>query len=286
MNVLNTIYEIRNTKYAKGAALLFTLMVMIVLTSVVGAYLGLVQCSTRSTGAQISDSQAIYLAEAGLQKAVWYLMRTTANGGKGENWTTTTVGTTESLGDGSYTMVVDRWDWALAANNSTASIYPKVEVVGFEAAKAIDGSDATYWESDGKPQVPKPKNLTIAFPYALTINKVRFIAPHTDNTPGTYTWAVSTDNVTYTNLGPEVKNNANVDVTYTFSAQSSVNYLRLSVTKSGKPSSNVRVSTVEAIGSKITVTGTVNGNSRQIEETAAVDDASEEAYDQIDWNEI
>jgi len=284
MNVFNTIYEIRNTKYAKGAALLFTLMVMIVLTSVVGAYLGLVQCSTRSTGAQISDSQAIYLAEAGLQKAVWYLMRTTANGGKGENWTTTTVGTTESLGDGSYTMVVDRWDWALAANNSTAS--SNSEVVGFEATKAIDDNVATYWESNGKPQFSNPKNLTIAFPYALTINKVRFIAPHTDNTPGTYTWAVSTDNVTYTDLGPEVKNNANVDVTYTFSAQSSVNYLRLSVTKAGHPSSNVMVSTVEAIGSKITVTGTVDGNCRQIEETVAVDDASEEAYDQIDWDEI
>jgi len=291
MNVFNTIYEIRNTKYAKGAALLFTLMVMIVLTSVVGAYLGLVQCSTRSTGAQISDSQAIYLAEAGLQKAVWYLMRTTANGGKGENWTTTTVGTTESLGDGSYTMVVDRWDWALAANNSTASIYPKVEVVGFEAAKAIDDNNDTWWESADKPGTVKSgkhQEIIINFPYALTINKVRFLAPTIDNRPGDYTWAVSTDNVTYTKVSDETKGTDTMDETHEFAAVHNVNYLRLRVTKSGNSSSNVRVSTVEAIGSKITVTGTVDGNCRRIEETVAVDDAfeDEKAYDQIDWNEI
>jgi Tfp pilus assembly protein PilX len=160
MSIFNTIYDIRYTKYAKGAALLLTLIVMITLTSVVGAYLGFVQGSARSTGAQISDRQAIYLAEAGLQKAVWNLMRTVANGGQGENWTT--AGTTESLGDGSYTMEVQKWDWALAANNSTAS--SNSEVVGFEAAKAIDDNVATYWESNGKPQFSNPKNLTIAFP--------------------------------------------------------------------------------------------------------------------------
>jgi hypothetical protein len=270
-----------NTPYCnKGVVLLFTLMVMIGLISVVGAYLGFVQYSTKSIGAQITDSYAVYLAEAGLQKAVWNLMRTVANGGQGENWTT--AGTTENLGEGSYTMVVERWDWALAANNSTAS--SNSEVVGFEAAKAIDNTNATYWESDGKPQVSNHKNLIIAFPYALTINKVRFLAPTSDNTPRDYTWGVSTDGVSYTDF-PEVKNNNNVDVTYTFSTQSSVNYLRLSVTKSGQPSSNVRVSTIEAIGSKITVTGTVDGDSRQIEETVAVDDASEEAYGQIDWKE-
>ncbi len=281
MRLFRTKHKSKVTYSNKGTALLFTLIVMIVLTSMVGAYLGFVQASTKNTGAQISDCQAIYLAEAGLHKAILNLMRTVANGGQGEGWTTT--GTTESLGSGSYTMEVQRWDWALAANNSTA--YSNSEVVGFEAAKAIDGTDATYWESDGKPQGPKPKNLIIAFPYALTINKVRFLAPTSDNTPRDYTWGVSTDGVSYTDF-PEVKNNDNIDVTYTFSAQSSVNYLRLSVTKSGQPSLNVRVSTVEAIGSKITVTGTVDGDSRQIEETVAVDDSSEEAYDQIDWNEL
>lgn len=280
MSIFNTKCEIRDTRYEKGTVLLFTLLVMITLTSVVGAYLGFVQYSTRSTGAQISDSQAIYLAEAGLQKAIWNLKTPVGSGGQGEDWTT--AGTTENLGSGSYTMDVQRWDWALAANNCTAS--SNSEVVGFEAAKAIDGTDATYWESNGKPQVPKPKNLIITFPFALTINKVRFLAPTSDNRPRDYTWAVSTDGVSYT-IVVTVTNNANVDVTDTFSARSSVNYLRLSVTKSGQPSSNVRVSTAEAIGSKITSRGTVGSLIRDIEQTVAVDDTTQVAYDQIDWNE-
>ena len=78
-----------------------------------------------------------------------------------------------------------------------------------------------------------------------------------------------------------------MDETNEFAAAHNVNYLRLWVSKigGGALQEGMRVSTVEAIGSKITVTGTVYGNSRAIEETVAVDDASEEAYDQIDWNE-
>jgi Tfp pilus assembly protein PilX len=279
MSIFNMRYEIRDTRYEKGAVLLFTLIVMIVLTSVVGAYLDFVHSSTKSTGAQISDSQAIYLAEAGLQKAIWNLKTPVGSGGQGENWTT--AGTTEYLGSDSYIMEVQRWDWALAVHNAVATA--NSAVVGHEANKANDGDDATYWESNGKPQVSNHKNLIITFPYALTINKVRFLAPTSDNTPRDYTWAVS-DGLSYTTVAT-VSNNANVDVTDTFSAQSNVYYLRLSVTKSGQPSSNVRVSTAEAIGSKITVTGTVGDDSRQIEETVAIDDASHEAYGQIDWNE-
>ena len=46
MSFFDTRYKIRDTRYEKGAVLLFTLMVMITLTSVVGAYLGFVQSST------------------------------------------------------------------------------------------------------------------------------------------------------------------------------------------------------------------------------------------------
>jgi hypothetical protein len=282
MSICNTIYEIRDTKYAKGAALLLTLIVMITLTSVVGAYLGFVRCSTRSTGAQITDSQVVYLAEAGLQKAVWNLMRTVANGGQGENWTT--AGTTESLGDGSYTMVVERWDWALAANNSAASATS--EESGHEADKAIDGDDGTYWETLTKPLPSHCEHITIAFHYALTINKARYVAPDYQKGPKEYEWQVSTDGVNYTTVFSN--SSGTMDETNEFAAVSNVNYLRLWVSKigGGALQEGLRVSTVEAIGSKIIVTGTVDGNNRLIEETVAVDDASEEAYDQIDWDEI
>ena len=266
----------------KGAVLLFTLMVMIVLTSVVVAYLGFVQASTRSTGAQTVDSHAIYLADAGLQKAIWNLMRTVANGGQGENWTT--AGTTENLGEGSYTMVVERWEWALAANYSTASATS--QEIGHEADKVIDGDDLTYWETTTKPLPPYYENVTIAFPYTLTINKARYVAPDDQKRPKEYEWQVSTDGVNFTTVFSN--SNGTMDETNEFAAAHNVNYLRLWVSKigGGAKADGMKVSTVEAIGSKITVTGTVYGDSRQIEETVAVDDASEEAYDQIDWNEI
>jgi len=286
MSIFNTKYEIRDARHEKGAVLLLTIIVMITLTSVVGAYLGFVYYSTKSTGAQISDSQAIYLAEAGMQKAIWNLMRTAANGGQGENWTT--AGTTENLGEGSYTMVVERWDWALAANNATASA--SSENGSNVAANAIDGSDATYWQSGSKPTPGNPQEIIVSFPYSLTINKVRFYLPSafSRQRPKTYSWQVSTDGDTYT-IAYDVDSPGNnaTDVIDEFStAQTGVNYLKLEVTRVGSGSAGVIIATLEAIGSKITSTGTVDVINRTVEQTVAVDDASEEAYDQIDWNEL
>lgn len=116
MSIFNTQYEIRYTRYEKGAVLLFTLMVMITLTSVVGAYLGFVQSSTRSTGAQIEDSQAIYLADAGINQAIWYLMNTAPDGSTDCSWRTTAYPAVpgpdpndpqqKSLGNGTFTIWV------------------------------------------------------------------------------------------------------------------------------------------------------------------------------------
>jgi len=81
----------------KGVVLLFTLIVMITVTSVVGAYLGFVQYSTISTGAQISDSQAIYLAEAGIHYGIYSLKQNPA-------WTGTS--SPVSLGEGTFSVSV------------------------------------------------------------------------------------------------------------------------------------------------------------------------------------
>jgi type II secretory pathway component PulK len=73
MKMLLNEHKSRRTYCNKGMALLFVLMVMIVLTSVVGAYLGFVQLSTKSTGAQIIESQAFYLADAGIHYGIYNL---------------------------------------------------------------------------------------------------------------------------------------------------------------------------------------------------------------------
>ena len=274
----------------KGIALLLTFIILTTLTAVVIAFLYLSSLRLKGSGYDISDSQALWLAEAGLQKAVWNLKTPVAGGGQGENWVS--AGTTENLGSGSYAMVVSRWGFALAANGSSASSSSAQGVN--VAANAIDGDDATYWESVNQPTPANPEEIIIAFPYTLIINKVRFlISAVSDMSPRNYTWEVSTDGVAYA-IVVNVNNNVNPDVTDTFTAAANVNYLKLKVTSvgvvvppRGPPGSpSVRIATLEAIGAKITSIGSVHEISRKIEQTVIADDATQTAFDEIDWNEI
>lgn len=114
--LIKTKHKLTIDRGRKGAVLLFTLIVMITLISVVGAYLDFVQSSTRSTGAQIEDSQAIYLADAGLDMAIWYLRNTAPDGSGDCSWRTTAYPAVpgpdpndpqqKSLGNGTFTIWV------------------------------------------------------------------------------------------------------------------------------------------------------------------------------------
>ena len=114
--LIKTKHKLTIDRGRKGAVLLFTLIVMITLISVVGAYLGFVQSSMRSTGAQIEDSQAIYLADAGLNQAIWYLNNIAPDGSIDYSWRTTAYPTVpgpdpndpqqESFGNGTFTIWV------------------------------------------------------------------------------------------------------------------------------------------------------------------------------------
>jgi Tfp pilus assembly protein PilX len=97
MKIFRNKYKLRVTYGNKGAALLFILMVMIVLTSVVAAYLGFVQTGTKSTGAQIIENQAFYLADAGIHYGIYSLKQDS-------NWPGTTSAV--SLGEGSFSVSV------------------------------------------------------------------------------------------------------------------------------------------------------------------------------------
>lgn len=261
---------------------------MATLTAIVGAFLSMASIQTKVGGYDIVSHKALWLAEAGLQKAIWNLKMPVASGGQGEDWTT--LGVTESLGGGSYTMVVARWDFALAANGASASgTYAEA---GKESDKAIDNNDSTYWESAEKPKpgqgnFDKSPEIIITFPYILTINKARFLVPigSAQQAPKDYTWEVSSDGISYT-ITVDVKNNGNIDRTDEFSATTNVKYLKLKVTKIGGGSDGVRIATLEAIGSKITSTGTVSAMNRKIAQTVVTDDATQTASDEIDWNEI
>ena len=273
----------------RGSVLVMALALTILLVGLVGGFLYAAGLSILNSGWEETDAKVFWLAEAGLQKGIWNLKTPSGSGGQGESWTT--AGTTENLGDGSYTMAVARWDFALAANGSSASATSSA--AGTAPGDAIDGSDSTYWESDANPSAGNPQDLIITFPYALTINKVRFLAPSSSTRPRDYTWAVSSDGASYTTV-VTANNNSATDVTDTFSAQSNVLYLRLRTTQDGQGNpQRVRVSTLEAIGARITSTGTITAGgtdyTRTIRQAVVADDESPQsrvAYYEPDWIEL
>ncbi|GEM_PF-2594735 len=275
----------------KGSVLLMTLTLTILLVSLAGGFLYATGVFIQNSGWEETDAQLFWLAEAGMQKGIWNLKTPSGSGGQGESWTT--AGTTESLGDGSYTMVVEVWDFALSANGSTASDSPAQSGSSVGPAMAVDGDDSTYWESSGKPKNNAPQDLIIAFPYPLTVNKVRFLAPSSSTRPRDYTWAVSSDGSSYTTVVTGSNNNS-TDRTDTFSAQSGVTYLRLQTTEDGQNNpKTVRIATLEAIGSRITSTGTITAGgdayTRTVRGTVVTDDASPQsqvAYKEPDWLEL
>lgn len=95
-----------NGKHQKGVILILAFMILIAMISIVGTYIFTTSVVTKSTGFGEVGGKAFWLAEAGVSKAIWNIMTPPGQGGQGSGWTT--AGTTESLGDGTYTMVVTR----------------------------------------------------------------------------------------------------------------------------------------------------------------------------------
>lgn len=99
-----------------GATLLLTLILMTVLAVFVSVFLNTVLTTNRNADNQMCNARAFYLAEAGVHKAVWYLLNTAPNGTTDGSWRTTaypaaagsnpTDPKNESLGGGNYTMWV------------------------------------------------------------------------------------------------------------------------------------------------------------------------------------
>lgn len=279
-----------------GAALILTFLIMVTTASVVIGFLLMISTQARETGSDAASSKALWLAEAGLQKAIWNLKTPLGSGGQGEDWETT--GTTESLGDGNYTMLVDRWDFAHASDSTTgggfvwavgmvpATASVSSETMGHPGPNAFDTNETTYWESVTASSPADPESITATFPSALMLNKVTFLVPEGSlgNKPVDYTWEVSSDGVNFSPVVTKTGNNA-MFVTDTFTAVPNVSDLKLNVTQNAG-AATVQVAIVEAVGSKITSTGTVSGVKRKVEVAVIADDATQTAYTQKDWDEV
>lgn len=88
----------------KKGNLLITFILIVSLAAVVGSISYLTAISIKTTRYVLDRQKAFYIAEAGLEKAIWYFKTPIGDGGKGEDWRTT--GSTESFSEGSYTFYV------------------------------------------------------------------------------------------------------------------------------------------------------------------------------------
>ncbi len=84
--------------------LLVTFILLVALSLTVFSYLYFIGYRLKESGIRNSEIEAFYAAEAGLNKAVWYLATPIAQGGKGSSWRVTS--SQEAFGRGRYYMTV------------------------------------------------------------------------------------------------------------------------------------------------------------------------------------
>ena len=83
-----TAYSLQLTAKEKGAVLILTFIMMTTLTAITVAFLYMSSTQLKGSGYDVASSKALWLAEAGIQKAIWNLKTPVGSGGQGENWTT------------------------------------------------------------------------------------------------------------------------------------------------------------------------------------------------------
>jgi len=88
---------------AKKGNILIVFIMLVGLSFMVFSIITVITTSVKDSGIRTSESQAFYVAEAGLNKAIWYLATPVAYGGKGSGWRGTA---TEYFAQGNYNISV------------------------------------------------------------------------------------------------------------------------------------------------------------------------------------
>ncbi|MFH1347850.1 MAG: hypothetical protein ABIH22_04080 [Candidatus Margulisiibacteriota bacterium] len=91
----------------KGYIIPFFLVLIIALSAIVGSVTYITTASVRNINSKIYEQRSHYIAEAGIYKALWYLIGPEAEGAQGMTWRTT--GVTEEFGGGNYTIVIENY---------------------------------------------------------------------------------------------------------------------------------------------------------------------------------
>lgn len=89
----------------KGFMIPMFFVLVIALAAIVGGVTIVTTTGIRNIGQRVEAEKALYIAEAGLNKAIWNLTVPVEEGGMGLTWRT--AGVTEEFAGGSYTMIVE-----------------------------------------------------------------------------------------------------------------------------------------------------------------------------------
>ncbi len=89
----------------KGFMIPLFLVLVVALTAIVGSVTIVTTTSMGNMGRKIQERKALCIAEAGLNKAIWYLITPPGEGGMGMDWRT--AGMAEEFGGGGYTIIVE-----------------------------------------------------------------------------------------------------------------------------------------------------------------------------------
>lgn len=82
--------------------LLITFILLVSLSITIFAFISFIGTRMLESGVKVSEVESFYAAEAGLNKAIWYLATPVASGGRGLTWRA--IGSYEAFGRGGYYM--------------------------------------------------------------------------------------------------------------------------------------------------------------------------------------
>lgn len=91
-------------KNNSSGQILVVFVVLIAMAALLYSFIMLQATRLTESGSKTSESKAFYVAEAGLNKAIWYLQTPSSEGGQGTSWRTS--GFSQSFGDGIYTFSI------------------------------------------------------------------------------------------------------------------------------------------------------------------------------------
>jgi len=89
----------------KGFMIPMAFILVVALVVIVGSITVITTTGIRNISQRVEDEKALYIAEAGMNKAIWYLTNPPEEGGMGIDWRTT--GVTEEFGGGTYSIVIE-----------------------------------------------------------------------------------------------------------------------------------------------------------------------------------